>query len=151
MSSFWSNTRVVVTGGAGFLGSFVVEQLRAKGCREIFVPRSKDYDLVQMDAVMNWQESAQDRRMGGQGQGNGSEGVLEEQPPLGQRVQVRRARVLRPVSADVVGAQGVDRDQEDAGAPDLRAGRPRPVSGGKRDQAHRRRLLERRLHDSTNV
>jgi len=51
MSSFWSNTRVVVTGGAGFLGSFVVGQLRAKGCRDIFVPRSKDYDLVQMDAV----------------------------------------------------------------------------------------------------
>jgi len=51
MSSFWPDTRVVVTGGAGFLGSFVVEQLRAKGCREIFVPRSKDYDLVQMDAV----------------------------------------------------------------------------------------------------
>ncbi|WP_455387687.1 GDP-L-fucose synthase family protein [Petrachloros mirabilis] len=51
MSSFWPDKRVVVTGGAGFLGSFVVEQLRAKGCREIFVPRSKDYDLVQMDAV----------------------------------------------------------------------------------------------------
>jgi len=51
MPSFWSDKRVVVTGGAGFLGSFVIEQLRAKGCREIFVPRSKDYDLVQMDAV----------------------------------------------------------------------------------------------------
>ena len=49
--SFWSNKRVVVTGGAGFLGSFVVEQLRAKGCQDIVVPRSKDYDLVQMDAV----------------------------------------------------------------------------------------------------
>ena len=49
--TFWSTQRVVVTGGAGFLGSFVVEQLRAKGCREIVVPRSKDYDLVQMDAV----------------------------------------------------------------------------------------------------
>ena len=43
--------RVVVTGGAGFLGSFVVAQLRAKGCQNIFVPRSKDYDLVHMDAV----------------------------------------------------------------------------------------------------
>jgi len=48
---FWTDTRVVVTGGAGFLGSFVVEQMRAKGCRDIFVPRSHDYDLVQMDAV----------------------------------------------------------------------------------------------------
>lgn len=41
----------MVTGGAGFLGSFVVDQLRAKGCRQIVVPRSQDYDLVQMDAV----------------------------------------------------------------------------------------------------
>jgi GDP-L-fucose synthase len=43
--------RVVVTGGAGFLGSFVVEQLRARGAGEIFVPRSRDYDLVEMSAV----------------------------------------------------------------------------------------------------
>ncbi|MBX3347916.1 MAG: GDP-L-fucose synthase [Nitrospira sp.] len=49
--SFWSERRVVVTGGAGFLGSFVVEQLRAKDCAEIVIPRSRDYDLVQMDAV----------------------------------------------------------------------------------------------------
>lgn len=49
--SFWDDKRVVVTGGAGFLGSFVVEQLRARGCREIVVPRSKDYNLVEMDAV----------------------------------------------------------------------------------------------------
>ena len=51
MPSFWENKRVVVTGGAGFLGSFVVEQLRARGCSQIIVPRSKDYDLVQMEAV----------------------------------------------------------------------------------------------------
>ncbi|HMS84501.1 MAG TPA: GDP-L-fucose synthase [Nitrospira sp.] len=49
--SLWKDRRVVVTGGAGFLGSFVVDLLRAKGCRQIVVPRSKDYDLVQMDAV----------------------------------------------------------------------------------------------------
>ena len=51
MPSFWSDKRVVVTGGAGFLGSFLVELLRAKGCKQIVVPRSHDYDLVKMDGV----------------------------------------------------------------------------------------------------
>jgi len=49
--SFWSKKRVLVTGGAGFLGSFVVEKLQERGCKDIFVPRSKDYDLVQMESV----------------------------------------------------------------------------------------------------
>lgn len=41
----WASKRVMVTGGAGFLGSYVVDGLRARGCREIFVPRSAMYDL----------------------------------------------------------------------------------------------------------
>lgn len=41
--------RVVVTGGAGFLGSFVVERLRERGA-EVFVPRRREYDLVQQEA-----------------------------------------------------------------------------------------------------
>jgi GDP-L-fucose synthase len=49
--SFWSGKRVVVTGGAGFLGSFIVEKLRARGCGRIVVPRSADCDLVRMEAV----------------------------------------------------------------------------------------------------
>jgi GDP-L-fucose synthase len=42
---------VVVTGGAGFLGSHLVSQLEAKGCASIVVPRSRDYDLVDREAV----------------------------------------------------------------------------------------------------
>ena len=49
--SFWEGKRVTVTGGAGFLGSCVVEQLRARGCKDIFVPRSRDYNLVHASDV----------------------------------------------------------------------------------------------------
>ncbi|ACG75626.1 NAD-dependent epimerase/dehydratase [Anaeromyxobacter sp. K] len=51
MTFDWSSERVVVTGGAGFLGGFVQEELRRRGAKDVFVPRSKDYDLVQMEGV----------------------------------------------------------------------------------------------------
>jgi len=47
----WAKTRVVVTGGAGFLGGFVVERLRARGAEHVIVPRSREYDLVRGDDV----------------------------------------------------------------------------------------------------
>ena len=50
-SSFWPDKRVVVTGGAGFLGSFVVAKLRDRGAQEIYVPRSREYDLRDPDAI----------------------------------------------------------------------------------------------------
>ena len=56
--SYFSGKRVVVTGGAGFLGSFVVEQLRARGAGDIIVPRSRDYDLVEMAAVRKLYDDA---------------------------------------------------------------------------------------------
>jgi GDP-L-fucose synthase len=46
-----STQRILVSGGAGFLGAHVVERLRGRGCRHLFVPRSKDYDLREASAV----------------------------------------------------------------------------------------------------
>ena len=43
--------RIVVTGGGGFLGSFVVDSLKARGCASVFVPRKRDYDLTRMDGI----------------------------------------------------------------------------------------------------
>lgn len=40
------NKRVIVTGGGGFLGSYVVQKLIARGTEHLFIPRKKDYDLV---------------------------------------------------------------------------------------------------------
>ncbi|MBA7658137.1 GDP-L-fucose synthase [subsurface metagenome] len=52
MGGFFEDRRVVVTGGAGFLGSYVTEGLQKRGCKNILVPEIEDYDLVKMNDIV---------------------------------------------------------------------------------------------------
>ncbi|MBT3322830.1 MAG: GDP-L-fucose synthase [Anaerolineae bacterium] len=50
-STFWTNKKVVVTGGAGFLGSFVIAKLKERGATDIYVPLIEDYDLTNSNDI----------------------------------------------------------------------------------------------------
>lgn len=49
--SFWTGKKVLVTGGAGFLGSHVVNKLKEENCAEVIVVRRREYDLTKEDQV----------------------------------------------------------------------------------------------------
>lgn len=48
---FWQNKRIVVTGGQGFLGSFIIEGLKQRGCKQIFIANKPEYDLTEIDSI----------------------------------------------------------------------------------------------------
>lgn len=58
VGSFWSGQRVVVTGGAGFLGSFLVEKLKQHGA-DVFIPHIEDYDLVEQSNIQRMLSDSQ--------------------------------------------------------------------------------------------
>src|SRR5688572_17106603 len=58
-SDFWRGKRVVVTGGSGFLGSYVVELLKARGCSTPWIPRSREYDLRREPDIVRLLATAQ--------------------------------------------------------------------------------------------
>jgi len=55
---FWSNKTILVTGGAGFLGSYAVKRLSARGCGKIVVPRSSDFDLRNQSDIVRLLEQS---------------------------------------------------------------------------------------------
>ncbi len=56
--AFWSSRRVCVTGGRGFLGSYIIQKLGERGAKDIFVPEYPDYDLVQRDSILRMLDEA---------------------------------------------------------------------------------------------
>lgn len=57
-ATYWKNRRVCVTGGAGFLGSFVTEKLHQAGASEVFIPRVEQYNLVNLEDIQRMYEDA---------------------------------------------------------------------------------------------
>lgn len=57
-ANFWHDRRVCVTGGSGFLGSFVVNKLHQRGAQDVFIPRVEEYNLVEPEAVNRVLEDA---------------------------------------------------------------------------------------------
>ena len=50
LDNFWRDKRILVTGGRGFLGRYVVEKLKQKPCRKLFAPEKKEYDLLSIES-----------------------------------------------------------------------------------------------------
>jgi len=55
--SFWDNKRVTVTGGKGFLGSYIIENLQKLGCKHISIPSSQEYNLVNLSDIKRMYEN----------------------------------------------------------------------------------------------
>ena len=58
-TEFWKNKRVIVTGGAGFLGSFITRKLIERGAADILIPRIEYYDLTELESILRLMDEAQ--------------------------------------------------------------------------------------------
>jgi GDP-L-fucose synthase len=58
-TNFWQGKRVCVTGGAGFLGSYVLEQLKQRGAKDVYVPTIEEFDLVKIEDINRMYDEAE--------------------------------------------------------------------------------------------
>ena len=58
-NNFWGSRQVCITGGAGFLGSYLTEKLHQRGAADIFIPHIEDYDLVKPGDIKRMYDDAQ--------------------------------------------------------------------------------------------
>jgi GDP-L-fucose synthase len=79
-STFWSNKRVIVTGGAGFLGSYVIEKLRQRGVTHIYIPRIEQYDLCNVNDIRRMYEDVEGGRLQVEGSSVGQPSTFNLQP-----------------------------------------------------------------------
>ena len=57
-NNYWMDKRVIITGGAGFLGSFVVMKLIQRGAVDVLIPRIEHYDFTDRDSINQFLDDA---------------------------------------------------------------------------------------------
>jgi GDP-L-fucose synthase len=88
---FWKDKRVIVTGGMGFLGSFVIEKLQERGASQIVVPRYEEYDLTTLEAIQRVFDDLNDLEKGSPGE-KSAETIVIHLAALAGGIGANRAR-----------------------------------------------------------
>lgn len=103
--NFWSDKRVIVTGGAGFLGAYVVDKLKNRGAAEIIVPRIEDYNLTEIQAIKRLFDDhniQKDNLSDNEGSDNGKEVIVIHLAALVGGIESNRRRPAEYFYANLI-------------------------------------------------